>query len=470
MTWALMGAVGLGIYEVPPAPSRSYPVYNVDGGIVYPQFAYRCIRRRSIEDFLTTTMGLLKSLKSLITAALLQVWLKWLIGGLRPHFYAVRQLRIPTGGSQRGIAFANIMYDRSVCTGDKGEIDDSLESFPSGHSTAGFASLIYLALYFNAQFKVMSAHNPAYWKMIIFFAPILGATLIAGALTIDEFRDYPLLSSGFATNGPFFTYQWKPASAVLPSWSLPVAREGGWATLAEGQVGVPFDANAVSASKFTNGRRAGFTPTNVVDMDKEREWAGNIGMMDWDNTKIVFTKRSLIEFLKYTGTTVDTNFSNIAKLPRYATFGKISQDVAAEVESHNIQSGSVDTTASPPKEESSSFRPSRRVRTTPGGPTSGLFEEEFPDDALSHAPPKMKATAEPAVPAANVDVKPAATEDILLPTSGVRPSRRVRTAPGGKDSLAGGLWGGESDHTEFKPTRRVRQGPGGQDSVASLLG
>ncbi|KAL5511449.1 hypothetical protein ACEPAH_4665 [Sanghuangporus vaninii] len=211
-----------------------------------------------------------------------------------------------------------------------------------------------------------------------------------------------------------------------------------------------------------------FTPTNVVDMNKEREWAGDIGMMDWDNTKIVFTKRSLIEFLKYTGTTVDTNFSNIAKLPKYATFGKISQDIAADVENHSVQSGSVETTASSPKEEPGSFRPSRRVRTTPGGPTSGLFEEEFPDDALSQAPPKMKATTEPVVPAENVDVKPAATEDIPLPRSGVRPSRRVRTAPGGKDSLAEGLWGGESDHTEFKPTRRVRQGPGGQDSVASV--
>lgn len=88
------------------------------------------------------------------------------------------------------------------------------------------------------------------------------------------------------------------------------------------------------------------------------------GMMDWDDTSIVFTKRSLIQFLKYafstlalaslanlfwryTGTTVDTNFQNISKLPslsfcalislwgtdnylyyarisEYATFGKIS--------------------------------------------------------------------------------------------------------------------------------------------------
>lgn len=78
------------------------------------------------------------------------------------------------------------MYDRTVCTGDKKQINDSLESFPSGHSTAAWAGFFYLFLYFNAQLKVMSAHNPAYWKMILMFAPLLGATLIAGALTIDE--------------------------------------------------------------------------------------------------------------------------------------------------------------------------------------------------------------------------------------------------------------------------------------------
>lgn len=30
-------------------------------------------------------------------------------------------------------------------------------------------------------------------------------------------------------------------------------------------------------------------------------------MLDWDTTKIVFSKRTLLEFLKYTGCTVDTN-------------------------------------------------------------------------------------------------------------------------------------------------------------------
>lgn len=64
-------------------------------------------------------------------------------------------------------------------------------------------------------------------------------------------------SSGFAGSGPFFTYQWQPMGAALPSWSLPVAREGGWATLVEEQVGAPFDATAMSRSDATRGRDFG---------------------------------------------------------------------------------------------------------------------------------------------------------------------------------------------------------------------
>lgn len=189
------------------------------------------------------------------------------------------------------------MYDRSICTGDKDEINDSLESFPSGHSTAAFAGLVYLTLYFNAQLKVMSAHNPAYWKMVMFFMPLLGATLIAGALTIDEYHNWydvlagsvigtataivafrqtfasvwdfrfnhiplprtsslfhrrvlqggSISSAGFAATGPFYTYRWQSPGPALPCWSLPVTREGGWGTLDEQTVGAPFDSTAMNA-------------------------------------------------------------------------------------------------------------------------------------------------------------------------------------------------------------------------------
>lgn len=48
VTMAAMGAVGLGVYEAHPAPSRSFPVYFQDGEIVYPQFAYVSAAHTSI--------------------------------------------------------------------------------------------------------------------------------------------------------------------------------------------------------------------------------------------------------------------------------------------------------------------------------------------------------------------------------------------------------------------------------------
>ena len=82
------------------------------------------------------------------------------------------------------------MYNREICTGDKDEIDDSLESFPSGHTTAAFAGFVFLFIYLNAKLKVWSNYHPAYWKLIVTYMPILAAVLIGGALTIDEFHNW----------------------------------------------------------------------------------------------------------------------------------------------------------------------------------------------------------------------------------------------------------------------------------------
>lgn len=213
VTMAAMGAIGLGVYTAHPAPSRSFPIFFQDGEIVYPQFAYPLrneiipiwaaalmaalipiavflicsIRIRSFWDVNNATIGLLYSL---ITAAVFQVFLKWLIGGLRPHFLAVCKPNVPVTGAALGNGLRQIMYDRTVCTGDEKQIDDSLESFPSGHSTAAFAGFVFLSLYLNAKLKCFSNYHPAMWKLIAVYAPILGATLIAGALTIDEFHNW----------------------------------------------------------------------------------------------------------------------------------------------------------------------------------------------------------------------------------------------------------------------------------------
>ena len=79
-----------------------------------------------------------------------------------------------------------IYYSCSICSGKPEAIDESLESFPSGHSTAAFAGFIFLYLYRNAKLKVFSNHHAAMWKLVATYAPVLGATLIAGTSTIDE--------------------------------------------------------------------------------------------------------------------------------------------------------------------------------------------------------------------------------------------------------------------------------------------
>ncbi|WWD20735.1 hypothetical protein CI109_105211 [Kwoniella shandongensis] len=303
ITMAAMGAIGLGVYEADPAPTRSFPVFNTDGSIAYPEFAYPLrkniipiyaaaliaffvpfvffvlfqIRHRSLDMLLGSTMGLLESL---ITGAVFQVFHKWLIGGLRPHFLDVCKPDV-SALTPSGNGFRQIMYTRAICTGDENDINDSLESWMSGHSTAAFAGFVYLFFYFNAQLKVMSDHRPAYWKMILTIAPILGASLIAASLTVDEYHNwYDCL--GGAVTGTFcaiiayrktFAALWDfrfnhiilPRSTSLfhrkavdgnlptsrfsytPQESMvqrPVAKEGGWRN-DWGSAGAPGDATAM---------------------------------------------------------------------------------------------------------------------------------------------------------------------------------------------------------------------------------
>ncbi|KAL7791376.1 phosphatidic acid phosphatase type 2/haloperoxidase [Trichoderma ceciliae] len=237
LTMAAMGAIGLGVYEAKPAPTRSFPVTFSDGEIVWPEFGYPLrkevvpiwlaaflasmipiviillmqIRIRSFWDVNNAVIGLLYSL---ISAAVFQVFLKWLIGGLRPHFLDVCKpdLSLATDQGLDRAGYQQIYFTRDICTGDSDEIDDSLESFPSGHTTAAFAGFVFLYLYLNAKLKVFSNYHPAMWKLIVLYAPILGAVLIGGALTIDEFHNWydiiagAIIGTAMAFSGYRMTY------------------------------------------------------------------------------------------------------------------------------------------------------------------------------------------------------------------------------------------------------------------------
>lgn len=40
---AAMGAIGLGVYEANPAPTRNFPIFNNNSEVVYPEYVQRCI-------------------------------------------------------------------------------------------------------------------------------------------------------------------------------------------------------------------------------------------------------------------------------------------------------------------------------------------------------------------------------------------------------------------------------------------
>jgi len=163
-------------------------------------------------------------------------------------------------------------------------------------------------------------------------------------------------------------------------------------------------------------------------MSKEKDWPMHLGMLDWDDTNIVFTKRSLVEFLKYTGVTIDPGFTNVQKLPRYAKFGNM-------VASSRSEETTTEGTTSP----TSAAQP-----PAPGG-VQQLFEEGSLDDAPT---------------------SPTDHADDATGSGGFKPTRRVRTIPGGKDSI-GNIFFAETE--EFIPTRRVRQRPGGTDNIEGLF-
>lgn len=202
------------------------------------------------------------------------------------------------------------MFDRSACRGDRNTVDDSLESMPSGHSTAAWAGFLFLYFYLNAKLKVFSNHHPAFWKLIVLYAPLLGATLITGSLTIDEFHNWydclagAIIGSVFAisayrmcyasvwdfrfnhiplTRHTPFSYGAGPAGAGGFETAV-FTRKAGWG-FEEAYGGAPFDAahglrgQAVGFNQGAPGRHggAGIMGNKLDSGDVERDAAAGAG-------------------------------------------------------------------------------------------------------------------------------------------------------------------------------------------------
>ncbi|QRW14431.1 hypothetical protein RhiLY_13430 [Ceratobasidium sp. AG-Ba] len=171
---------------------------------------------------------------------------------------------------------------------------------------------------------------------------------------------------------------------------------------------------------------ATYTPVKVVD-DNPKDWGYKIGLMDWDDTKIVFTKRGLVNYLKHKSTDHSTSLSTRTPLNFPNFLGTRTSAPAAQ--------DSTRTSASP---ADSGWIPTRRVRTAPGGAQTFSFGDDEPAGATA-----SRATVPEPAPQAQAEPAPAAA----------KPEYRVV----------------DNDGNIFKPTRRVRDNPGGKDSIASLF-
>ncbi|KIV97255.1 hypothetical protein PV10_01026 [Exophiala mesophila] len=204
----IAGITGV-IWVIEARPNRLFPLLSPDGTTYAPEISYpyltnvfsslgaglvcaiipvgvMILSQFFIHSFADASSGILGLFYSLVTGTCFQVILKKSIGGLRPHFLAVCQPRIPDGVLGQG--FNGILYSvDQVCTGDPGRINNALQSFPSGHSEIAFAGLGYLAIYLFAHLKMGDGSRvvrTGFWRMVIVMMPLLLATYLACTLVL----------------------------------------------------------------------------------------------------------------------------------------------------------------------------------------------------------------------------------------------------------------------------------------------
>ncbi|TYJ51653.1 hypothetical protein B9479_007758 [Cryptococcus floricola] len=205
------------------------------------------------------------------------------------------------------------------------------------------------------------------------------------------------------------------------------------------------------AEQIDNKQASTFTPIHPFDMDTPKSWGSTIALMNWDTDKIVFSKRSLLEFLKSADVTVGQNFNEIQKLPKYATFGKFSQAATDAAVADLVDAEIGDPTHA-------SNVPSSKA-TVPRGKTGvNIFPEEYEEeDALSLAPPRDGGDG--------VDLEVERLEKLRIHVEkqkegGATIEEVTKDASGNRVS---------NPPPGFKPTRKVTQAPGGKSSVGSIL-
>ncbi|XP_074640820.1 phospholipid phosphatase 1-like [Tubulanus polymorphus] len=103
---------------------------------------------------------------------------KYSIGRLRPHFFAVCKPDYSKFNCSSGY------IESYVCTGtDSYNLKNARLSFPSGHASMSFASMLYLTLYIQYRFQWKGSHLLKHVLQII-------AMMLAFACTLSRVSDY----------------------------------------------------------------------------------------------------------------------------------------------------------------------------------------------------------------------------------------------------------------------------------------
>ncbi|KDN39390.1 hypothetical protein K437DRAFT_259080 [Tilletiaria anomala UBC 951] len=202
-----------------------------------------------------------------------------------------------------------------------------------------------------------------------------------------------------------------------------------------------------------------------------KDWAYHLGCLPF-NDYIVFTKQDLLAFLKSHGIEVGPNYTEINKLPKYATIGSFSSDPSGAwrdpVALNDAHVTSTVKSSSTPAAAASSnqvrmpdgdvFRASRRVREPVGGGSEqvgSLFapmDEKNDQIVLGGGGTGRQGAAPPAA-----DVDQFASLAVLDPGRSSSPATSTMQVH-------------DASGAAFKPTRRVREAVGGgSEQVASLF-
>ncbi|KAF8425320.1 phosphatidic acid phosphatase type 2/haloperoxidase [Tirmania nivea] len=236
LTLFLLGMLSLGLLLWSPLPRFKYfPVYtdvaqsNLTPGdeLVYPQFAAPKMSQHIpivadalislfapfivvwimnifiVHSFWDVNNACIGTVVSVMTGCVIQIIIKLLVAGLRPHFLTVCNPMSPSESLARGVlpkgGFGGLYYTVDVCREKDGKkLANAMQSFPSGHSCVTWAGLFYLSLYLNGKLKPFSNYHPSWWKLLAVVTPMVAATLVVGSLTLDMSHNWYDIAFGSA--------------------------------------------------------------------------------------------------------------------------------------------------------------------------------------------------------------------------------------------------------------------------------